>query len=72
MDFASKAFDENILTAMDAAEFGDLIYDMLLPIMAHTRIRRNFAAVFVFDEEWRRVCRSVERMRDRHRSQARA
>ena len=65
-----EAFEENDLSAMDAAEYGDVIYGIFFAIMAHTRIRNNFATILDSEKEWRKVCRSMERLRERPQSSA--
>ena len=67
---SQEAFEDNDLSAMDAAEYGDVIYEIRFPIMAHTRIRKNFATILDSEEEWRKVCRSMERLRERPQSRA--
>ena len=46
-----EAFEENDLTAFDDSEFGDLCYEVLMPIMAHTRIKKNFSTILNSDEQ---------------------
>ena len=65
-----EAYEENDLSAMDAAEYGDVIYEILFIIMAHTRIRKNFATILDSEEEWRKVCRTLEPLRERSLSSA--
>ena len=60
-----EAFEDHDLSAMDAAVYGDVIYEIVFIIIAHTRIRKNFATILDSEEEWRKVCRSLERLRER-------
>ena len=60
-----EAFEENHLSAFEDSEYGDLCYEVLMPIMAHTHIKKNFSSILDSDEEWRRVCRALVRARDR-------
>ena len=39
-------------------------------ILAHTHIRNNFVTILDSEEEWRNVCRSLERLRERPQSSA--
>ena len=39
-----------------------------MPVMAHTRIKKNFSSILDSDEEWQRVCRALVRARNRPRS----
>ena len=46
-----EAFEENDLSAFEDSEFGDLCYEILMPIMAHTRIKKHFSTILDSDEE---------------------
>ena len=51
-----EVFEENDLLAFDDSEYGDLCYEFLMPVMAHTRIKKNFSSILDSDEEegrWR-------------------
>ena len=65
VQLTQEVFEENDLSAFEDSEYGDLCYEILMPIMAHTRVKKKFSSILDSDEEWRRVCHALVRARDR-------